>query len=257
MQYVKPPYEKAPGWQCSVYYFWYEYLRRHTGYRDTCTNNGAGDYAEQFSIFGNVHELDFANWWGQHFDLFAEPTPAFLVNKRQLERGESIQRSGFIEYVQIDLRYAETDIIRRVRDLVRVSKSRAADRYEKHLDRTGGDVALAQKLAKRSQVKSYAQYKVASRPSLPALHQHLLVWDAKVEHPQADDADLFDMASVTAQLPYSEAEIATLKADGLTVKDLEKGNRRAKRLAVQRHLRIAQQYIDNVVCGEFPKRTNR
>jgi hypothetical protein len=35
--------------------------------------------------------------------------------------------------------------------------------------------------------------------------------------------------------------------------DLEKANRRAKQLAVQRHLRIAKQYIDNVVLGEFPK----
>lgn len=257
MQHVNPPYAEAPDWQCSVYYFWYEYLRRHAGYFATCQNNGVGDYAEQFAVFGNVHELDFADWWGQYFDLFAEPHSAFLMNKRKVEKGENIPRSGFIEFVQIDMRYSETDIIRRVRDLVRISKSRAAYQYGKYLERTGGDVELAQRLTKRRRVRSHAKYKVGSRPSLPALYQHLRVWDAKVENPQADDADLFDVASVPAKLPYSEAEIASLKAEGLTVKDLEKANRRVKRLAVQRHLRIARQYIDNVVFGMFPKRDTR
>lgn len=253
----KPPYLDAPGWQCSVYYFWYEYLRRHAGYQATCVANGAGDYAEQFRVFGNVHELDFAQWWGQHFALFAEPEPAFLVHKRQLEQGESIQRSAFIEYVQIDLRYSETDIVRRVRDLVRVSKSRAGYRYEKHLQRTGGDVELARQFKKRRRVISHAQYKVTARPSLPALHQHLGVWDAKQDYPNADDAELYDIASVPAKLPYAEDEIASLKAEGLKVTDLEKANRRVKSLAVQRHLRIARQYIDNVVFGSFPKRDTR
>lgn len=257
VQAVKPPLDDAPGWQCSVYYFWYEYLRRHAGYQATCVASGAGDYAEQFAVFGDVHELSFADWWGQHFALFAEPEPAFLVHKRQLEKGESVQRSNFIEYVQIDLRYSETDIVRRVRDLVRVSKSRTGYRYEKHLERTGGDVELAREFKKRRRVISHAQYKVTSRPSLPALHQHLCVWDAKQDYPNADDAELYDIASVTAQLPYSEAEIASLKAEGLKVADLEKANRRVKSLAVQRHLRIASQYIDNVVNGEFPKRSTR
>ena len=257
MQHVKPPYDDAPGWQCSVYYYWYEYLRRHAGYRETCKQDCNGDYAEQFAIFGNVHALDFADWWGQHFMLFEEPNPAFLVHKRQLEQGESIQRSSFIEYVQIDLRYSETDIIRRIRDLVRISKSRTGYKYEKHLERTGGDIELARQFKKRRRVISHAQHKVASRPSLPALHQHLTVWDAKQADPAADDADLFDTASVTAQLPYSKAEIGSLKAEGLTVRDLEKANRRAKRLAVQRHLRIAEQYIENVALGQFPKRVKR
>jgi len=33
--------------------------------------------------------------------------------------------------------------------------------------------------------------------------------------------------------------------------------KRRKQLAVQRHLRIAGQYIGNVVLGEFPKRDGR
>jgi len=256
-QAVKPPYEGAPGWQCSVYYFWYEYLRRHEGYRDACQTGGVGPFAEQLATFGNVHELDFARWWGQHFDLFAEPNPAFLVHKRQLQRGESIQRSAFIEYMQIDLRFSETDIVRRVRDLVRISKSRIGYKYEKHLEDIGADTEPAKQFKKRRRVISHAQYRVTSRPSLPALHQHLAVWDAKHAHPSADDVEVYFIAKLTTTLPYSEDEIAELKADGLKVSDLEKANHRAKRLAVQRHLRIAQQYIANVVNGEFPKRSKR
>jgi len=38
---------------------------------------------------------------------------------------------------------------------------------------------------------------------------------------------------------------------------LERVVKRRKQLAVQRHLRIADQYIGNVVLGAFPKRKAR
>jgi hypothetical protein len=101
------------------------------------------------------------------------------------------------------------------------------------------------------------RFKPAARPVLRSLHQHLLAWDARLEHPNADDADICDIADLDVSLPYSLEEIASLQADGLKVADLEKANRRAKQLTVQRHLRIATQYIDNVVLGEFPKRDRR
>ena len=51
--------------------------------------------------------------------------------------------------------------------------------------------------------------------------------------------------------------IAELAAEYLPTRDLERVIKRRKQLAVQRHLRIAEQYIGNVVLGEFPKREGR
>lgn len=253
----KPPYVGAPDWQCSVFYYWYEYLRRHDGYAECCESGGLGEWAELYEDFGNVHRGDFFSWWHSHYSLFMEPNPAFLVHKKQLREGQAISRNPFVEYVQLDLRFSETDIIRRVRHLLRVQKERTAYRFEKQLEQTGGDTSKAKQIKKRRQVISHARYKVVTRPILPTLHQHLLAWDARKQNPDASDADLFDIAGLEMKLPYTLEEIADLKADGLSVCDLVDANRRAKALAVQRHLRIAKQYIDNVVLGEFPKRDRR
>jgi len=40
------PYKDAPAWKCSVYYYWWEYLRRHEGYRQCCAQGGKGEYAK-------------------------------------------------------------------------------------------------------------------------------------------------------------------------------------------------------------------
>ena len=253
----KPPYTHAPSWQCSVYFYWYEYLRRHEGYAECCRSGGQGEWAELYEDFGDVHTADFVSWWSSHYSLFMEPNPAFLVHKQLLRKGQGINRNAYIDYMEIDLRFSETDIIRRVRHLLRVQKNRVADRYEKHLKEISGDTTKAEAIKKRRQVLSHARYKVATRPILPTLHQHLLAWDARKNNPDVSDGDLFDLAGIEMKLPYSLDEIADIKADGLPVRDLEEANQRAKALAVQRHLRIARQYIDNVVAGRFPMRSGR
>jgi len=63
-------------WQNSVYYLWWEFLRRHEGYRRTCENAGNGKYAKLYADFGNVHGVTFKEWWTKHARgarLFSEP----------------------------------------------------------------------------------------------------------------------------------------------------------------------------------------
>ena len=63
-------------WDNSIYYLWWEFLRRHDGYKKTCENGGDGKYAELYADFGNVHEATFKEWWtkdGRGARLFAEP----------------------------------------------------------------------------------------------------------------------------------------------------------------------------------------
>lgn len=72
-----PPYKGAPAWKCSVYYYWWEYLRRHEGYRQCCAKGGKGEYAKLYADFGDVHAHDdFWLWWSKegHSELFCEPT---------------------------------------------------------------------------------------------------------------------------------------------------------------------------------------
>ncbi len=68
-----PPFPEAEPWQCSVYYYWWEYLRRHEGYKRTCAQGGRGRYAKLYEDFGNVYAGEFWDWWRAHNWIFAEP----------------------------------------------------------------------------------------------------------------------------------------------------------------------------------------
>jgi hypothetical protein len=92
---------------------------------------------------------------------------------------------------------------------------------------------------------------------LKSLHQHLLAWDARLQNPELGDAELCDFAGLDVKLPYDLEAISQIKEEGSGWKYMEKANRRAKTLTVQRHLRIARQYIDNVALGKFPLRSCR
>lgn len=68
------PYEGAVGWHCSIYYFWWAFLKENKDFRE-------GRYADTDTLegrvwrsFRGVGEMNFPNWWVEvgRF-LFAEP----------------------------------------------------------------------------------------------------------------------------------------------------------------------------------------
>lgn len=67
------PFPKAKPWQCSVYYFWWCFLKEHEGYRKCCENDGKGPYADLYRDFGDVRGNNFRSWWkNTGSQLFAE-----------------------------------------------------------------------------------------------------------------------------------------------------------------------------------------
>ena len=71
------------------------------------------------------------------------------------------------------------------------------------------------------------------------------------------DSELADIAGILVNEVVNGETIAELQAEDLPTRDLERAIKRRKQLAVQRHLRIAEQYIENVVLGKFPSREGR
>ena len=111
--------------------------------------------------------------------------------------------------------------------------------------------------AARRKTESLAKYPVTTKPVLRTLHQHLLVWDAKKQKPTAHDSAIADIAGISVNEVVDGETIVELRAEDLPTRDLERVIKRRKQLAVQRHLRIAEQYIENVALGAFPKRDGR
>lgn len=70
----QPPYKDAKGWHCSVYYFWWAFLKENRDFRSGIhagTDTPEGHVAR---LFRDVGTMNFPNWWinvGRF--LFAEP----------------------------------------------------------------------------------------------------------------------------------------------------------------------------------------
>jgi hypothetical protein len=138
-----PPLPEAEPWQCSAYYYWWVYLRRHDGYRAACEHGGKGAYAELFANFGEVHATDFWKWLRTHNHNFAEPP---IRKVRHAQSGETADERTLILSVPLDTKLALTvgQFQRLVRPLL--------------------------KEAPRAKTQSRATYPVAAKPILPALH---------------------------------------------------------------------------------------
>lgn len=226
------PYPGAERWKCSVYYFWWEYLRRHEGYRTTCANGGEGEFANLFKDFGDVHSSDFPTWWWQHLQLFTVLGDVRIA--RDPAHPSQELRAG---HLLVEIPFARTSA-----QMARVFRRKLEEEMRAGM---------------RTKMLDTIRYVPAARCYLPSLHDHLRVWDARQQNPTTSPAELAEMIGLDVEVPYDDCDIQRLRAEGLTVRDLERRNARARQLAVQRHLRVAQQYIDNVVLGQFPLRNRR
>ena len=176
-----------------------------------------------------MHKGDFWSWWTEHAELFAEPP----IRHVSVEHSISIDQNTLTLIVPLENKLSVS--IKQIRRLLEPQVQKAA----------------------RKKTQSLAKYPVATKPVLRTLQKHLLVWDVKQQNPTAHDSELADIAGISVNAVVNGETVAELKAEDLPTRDLERVIKRRKQLAVQRHLRIAEQYIRNVASGEFPKRVGR
>lgn len=230
----QPADPKSERWKWSVFYYWWEYLRRHDGYRQTCEAGGIGQFAKLYADFGDVHSGDFWSWWKSHSHLFAEPE-AREANPFVPSEMQDQNQNEFI-YIRIP---RENSLKLTLKQVTRIVKPKLAKR-------------------ERNKIITQARYKVATKPLLPSLDMHLRVWDARRDNPDATLEQLADNANLDIDHHVKGETLAHRAALGLPDDDIRKVLKRRKELAVQRHLRIAEQYIQNVAeKATFPLRTNR
>jgi hypothetical protein len=229
------PFEGAKDWQCSVYYYWWEYLRRHEGYKETCRNGGSGEYTVLYADFGDVHAGSFLSWWSEHLRLFT-----FVGDTKIYVNATPARRDVPGHWwVRVPLARSVSEMTDRLSSDLHESLAAQSGRLQRDLDKA-------------------IRYKVAQRPVLKTLHRHLLIWDARKQHPDAPDEELLDVVGLEVRSSKKlKDEIAENRAIGLKGARPKSALRRAKRLEVQRSLRVANQYIENVAKGEFPKRSKR
>lgn len=236
-----PPYKGAPSWKCSVYYYWWAYLRRHEGYRQCCLKGGGGDYAKLYADFGDIHAHDdFWRWWSKeaHSELFCEPNARKIRVLNANSKFEPTLSDDTLA-LELPLEVRSTYLIAAIRTVLKQHAAQA-------------------KAAKRV---SRARYPVATKPVLTSLHQHLMVYDAHRANPKLKLYEIYDLVHQEAGLYVSETvegeTVAQLRKLDLPYNDVLRVVHQRKANLVRRHLRIAEQYIENAAKGLFPSRKNR
>jgi hypothetical protein len=240
---IQPPFDGAEPWQCSVYYFWWEFLRRHVGYRDCCARSGEGRYKKLFADFGDIHAFEtheFWDWWTERVTdnetrgeyLFAEPKARPI---HVLDRVLNTQEPDTL-VVEIPLEVRTAYLVRSFRRIL-----------EEHKEEVGA--------ARR---KSRARYPVAANVRLVSLYQTLRVWDVHREHARNKKKyEIADLAGVYVNRVVNGETVETLKRRDLPYRDVQNEVRRRQVMAVNRYLSAASDYIENVGKGSFPRRNQK
>jgi hypothetical protein len=221
---------KSPvAWRQSVYYWWWEYLRRNDGYKRTCQQGGRGRYAKLYGDFGDVHATDFKTWWKGHGgDLFSEP-----LKEKQFALVE-----GHIDpddFANPNLLFLQVPLNLPIRTL---TQKFAAMIRNHHLGRRGIRYAR----------DSLAKFPVSGQPNVNSLMATLKVYDCRVAHPEMK---LWEVAMVLDQFKsFKPSKNPEKKREGDDEKNLMTAT-------VSRYLRKADAMIWNVGLGNFPDTTSK
>lgn len=226
-----PPYKGAPGYKCSVYYYWWRYLRLSTDYRRTCEQGGFGACSRLFDDFGDLYQMGFPEWWEQHWHLFAEPPAAVIADD------DTVFDDG-------------ADIM-----TIKVDRSRGPDAIKRSLEAL--HLQLHHPERSSTQTRSAANYPVFARPILMTLHRQLQVYKLKTQFTDAPDAQIADWAGVTVSNKLDGMTERQLVKAGISTDRLHANMRRAKNRVVQRDYRITCSMIKNAAKGVFPKSDTR
>ena len=246
---INRPFHGAEAWQHNVFYFWWEFLKRHEGYKDCCDRGGAGRYKKLYADWGNIHAYEnFWTWWSEKISdddtrgefLFAEPDARQI---RISDKPHSEKSDTLLLAVPIEVRAAY---------LVRMFRKVLKDHKQ--------EVSAARRISR-------ARYQVTAKVALASLYQTLKVWDLWQEHKHSKlkKYELCEMAGVSVNTvvnSYKEDDgsiskgetVEELKRLGLSYANIERTVRRRQTQAFDRYLRAADDYIENAVVS-FPKRS--
>lgn len=212
----------------SVYFWWFEYLRRNEEYRLTCQNGGTGSCSDLFEDFGDIYDCDFKTWWqtgGRGVRLFAEPQTDSIkvISKHDINQTYSDQNSLLLS-VPLDLPI--TFLVKAFRDIV--SKHHTGKRGQRH------------------NAKSNAKYKVFGKVDVLFLQIALQVWDTR----QSDPTKPLWQIGNELRLGSKQNILKSNEINDINPEVRDKKNILA--VTTSRYVKKAQNMIERTGQGRFP-----
>jgi hypothetical protein len=212
-------------YRTTVYYLWWEFLRRSDAYREFCSYAGTKEpsrFSALYEDFGDVFSTDFNVWWrtgDRGANLFAERLPP---NMQVLTEFPDATTAGQVLVVQVPLA---------------LSKRKLAGEFQKlmtqyHLGRRGV----------RNTEMSSAKYPVTGHIDTIALKKCLDVYDMKTANPKMR----FWEVAQKCKAIQGESRIKSTDSNAeITNKKLILSN------TTNRLLKKAKMIIQNVENGRF------
>lgn len=214
----------ASYWKRSVYYWWWEYLRRNEDYRQTIASDGDGPLSDLYRDFGDVIDTDFKTWWStdeRGAFLFAQPPTRSIRVVGDLE--EFQQESGTI-VMEIPLELPKTHLARRFRQIL----------AEHHDGKAGQRYVSA----------PGPRYQVTGKVDVRFLEKALAVWDARKKEPMKPLWQIGNELLLGSRMNHVRAN--ETKGAALTDK------KNVLAATTSRYLRKAKKIIRSTAIGKFP-----
>lgn len=207
----------------SVYYLWWEFLRRSDAYKKCCTSGGKGALKNIYQDFGDVFATDFKTWWQTNergANLFAEQLPPKMT---LIDAMPEASVAGQVLLIQVPLA---------------LPKRFLASEFQRLLT-----AYHSGKRGRRNNVSSTASYPVSGHVDTDALQKCLRVFDMKIVNPKMP---LWQLAQ-EAQAIQRSAFIVDGDTQGIiTNKKLILAN------TASRLVKKAKLIVKNVEQGRFP-----
>ena len=208
----------------SVYYFWWEFLRRNDAYKKCCSKGGIGKLSSLYQDFGDVFNTDFKTWWNNDsrgVSLFAEE---LLPDFGLISDMEDFVNNSNILYIQVPLALPKRYLSNEFQKILR----------KFHQGKKGV----------RTNKSSTAKYPITGHVDIPALDKCLRVYDYYTLNPKKT---LWEIGN----------DCKVVMPAGL-IKDPENDlNFFAKKMVLanttKRLLTKAEKIIEGVGNGVFPK----
>ena len=237
-------------WQNSVFYWWFECLKRNKDFERCCKLGGTAKLADIYRDFGNIYEYDdFWKWWTEKVNS-EETRGEFLFAEAQAERLEvlndgKVKQDEDYLIVKVPLSVRNQYLVRNFRILL--------NDYEQQVQNV--------------RKKSRARYKVAAKIPSITFQKTLKVYDYKQANSNATHVQIAEACDLIVETNYEF--LNTDKVHTMTTVNLLKHNytdekliKRFKRVYAQRCSKQVKQlldqaddYIASSSTNYFPKRS--
>jgi len=231
---------KTPrNWEDTVYYWWWEYLRRNEDYIETCVQNGTGKCAKVYADFGDIRNKTFKEWWSENdrgATLFANKASANTL--RIVEKHE-------IESLDPDLVLLSLPLDLPMKHLVSRFKKLVGEIHKPNrLSKLGLDASKSNAKGRQYAKYSNATYRFEGQPNIKALKIGLYVYDLARANP---DKTKWGIAMM---IPDFQPDHRIIEGDkGKVLVD----KKNILSATISRYIKRARDSISYVGQGEFPR----